>query len=274
MNGNSIELSLLVPAFIAGILVLITHVPLGIKVLQRGIIFIDLAIAQIAGLGVIVADMLGFEPHGIGVQISAIIAALLGSAWLNFSEKRWPDIQEALIGVLFVMAATGSILLLSRNPHGGENLRDLLVGQILWVTHSQLAYAALITAALVAAQFLLRERLGRAGFYMIFACAVTLSVQLVGIYLVFASLIIPAMATRQYSATTRKAVAYTLGILGYAAGLIFSAWLDMPSGAVIVWGLILFGMVVFFFGPRLLTSDGPDYDPWPGIENATEHQDN
>ncbi len=274
MTLNSLELGLLFPAFVAGVLVLITHVPLGMKVLQRGIIFIDLAIAQIAGLGVIVADMLGFEPHGVGVQISAIMAALLGSVWLNYSEKRWPEVQEALIGVLFVLAATGSILLLSRNPHGGENLKDLLVGQILWVSTSQLAYAAVITAVLVAIQVVLRERLGRVGFYLIFACAVTLSVQLVGIYLVFASLIIPAMATRQYSAAKRKTAAYILGILGYGIGLVVSAWLDMPSGAVIVWGLVIVGIGVFFLGPRLPIARGVEYDPWPGMELPHEQQPN
>jgi zinc/manganese transport system permease protein len=272
MTLNAFELGLLLPAFVAGVLVLITHVPLGIKVLQRGIIFIDLAIAQIAGLGVIVADMLGFEPHGVGVQISAILAALLGSVWLNYSEKRWPEVQEALIGVLFVLAATGSILLLSRNPHGGENLKDLLVGQILWVSTSQLAYAAVITAAIVALQVVLRERLGRAGFYLVFACAVTMSVQLVGIYLVFASLIIPAMATRQYSATHRKTAAYLLGVLGYGFGLMVSAWLDLPSGAVIVWGLVIFGIAVFFLGPRLPVTQGVEYDPWPGSELPHERQ--
>lgn len=272
MSVTGIEFSLLVPAFIAGILVLATHVPLGIKVLQRGIIFIDLAIAQIAGLGVIVADMLGFEPHGIGVQISAVLAALLGSAWLNFSEKRWPEVQEALIGVLFVMAATGSILLLARNPHSGENLRDLLVGQILWVNTSQLIYAVVVTAFLVAIQVYWRDRLRGALFYMVFACAVTLSVQLVGIYLVFGSLIIPAMATRHYSEGTRKTVAYVLGILAYAIGLFVSAWIDLPSGAVIVWALVLVGMAVFFTGPRLPVTEGPDYDPWPGIESPQDRQ--
>ncbi|MBI3563030.1 MAG: metal ABC transporter permease [Gammaproteobacteria bacterium] len=270
MNMSTLELSLLIPAFIAGLLVLATHVPLGIQVLQRGIIFIDLAIAQIAGLGVIVADLLGFEPRGIGVQLSAIIAALLGSAWLNFSEKRWPEVQEALIGVLFVLAATGSILLLAHNPHGGENLRDLLVGQILWVTHAQLAYAALVTIGIVVVQLWWRERLGRSGFYVVFACAVTLSVQLVGIYLVFASLIVPAMATRQYSTATRKTVAYSMGVLAYVMGLLLSTWLDLPTGAVVVWMLVITGAAVFFLGPKFQSNAGVDYNPWPGIETVHE----
>ena len=133
----SLRLSILLPAFLAGLLVLVTHVPLGMQVLSRGIVFIDLAIAQIAGCGVIVADQLGFEPQGIAVQISALTAALGGALLLTYCE-RWPDVQEALIGVLFVLAATGGVLLLAHNAHGGEHLKDLLVGQILWAQPSRL----------------------------------------------------------------------------------------------------------------------------------------
>lgn len=273
MTISNVEITLLLPAFIAGLLVMATHIPLGMQVLQRGIIFIDLAIAQIAGLGVIIAGLLGFEPHGIGVQLSAVIAALLGSAWLTYSEKRWPDVQEALIGVLFVMAATGSILLLARHPQGGEHLRDLLIGQILWVTNSQLIYAVLVTAVLLLIQWYWRARLGRVGFYMVFACAVTLSVQLLGVYLVFATLIIPAMATRAYSASTRLLAAYTLGVIAYVLGLVLSAWIDLPTGAVIVWALVIVGVIVYFLGPHFAGSDGPDYDPWPGIEGHHEQHD-
>ncbi len=104
--------------------------PRGQQVLARGIVFIDLAIAQIAGLGVIAADALGWEPQGITVQIAAAGAALAGALILTYTEKRWPDVQEALIGVLFVLAACAGILLLANNPHGGEHLKDLLAGQI------------------------------------------------------------------------------------------------------------------------------------------------
>ena len=184
------------PAFVAGLLVLATHVPLGMQVLKRGIVFIDLAIAQIAGLGVIAADLLGWEPQGWAVQIAAVGAALLGGLLLTWTDKRWPEVQEATIGVLFALAASGGILLLADNPHGGEHLKDLLVGQILWVSYGQLVPVAVLTALLLGLWFGLRERLGRLGFYILFAFAVTASVQLVGVYLVFASLIVPALACR------------------------------------------------------------------------------
>src|SRR5436309_1744402 len=116
MNVGSIDLTIIVPAFVAGILVLITHVPLGAQVLKRGIVFIDLAIAQIAALGVIIAGLADLD-QGWLVQLAAGAAAVLGALLLTWTEKRWPQVQEAQIGVLFVLAATGGLLLLANNPH-------------------------------------------------------------------------------------------------------------------------------------------------------------
>jgi len=243
MSLDALDLSILGPAFVAGLLVLATHVPMGQQVLARGIVFIDLAIAQIAGLGVIAADFMGWEPRGFAVQVAAVGAALVGALILTFTEKRWPDVQEALIGVLFVLAACAGILLLANNPHGGEHLKDLLVGQILWVNYRQLLPVAVLTAAILALWFGAGRRLGRIGFYAMFAFAVTASVQLVGVYLVFASLIIPALASRFHPARRRLLIGYSVGVLGYAIGLALSAVLDLPSGAVVVWMLAVCGMV-------------------------------
>jgi len=237
MNPAALDFSILGPALCAGLLVLATHVPMGRQVLARGIVFIDLAIAQIAALGVIAAGVLGWEPQGPAVQVAAVGAALLGAMLLTFTEKRWPEVQEALIGALFVLAACAGILLLANNPHGGEHLRNLLVGQILWVNYGQLLPVALLTAVILPLWFGLGERLGRAGFYMMFAVAVTASVQLVGVYLVFASLIIPALAGRFHPARRQLAVGYGVGVLGYVLGLALSAVFDLPSGAVVVWAL-------------------------------------
>ncbi|MHB1142456.1 MAG: metal ABC transporter permease [Sulfuricaulis sp.] len=237
MNPDAFDISILGPAFVAGLLVLATHVPMGQQVLARGIVFIDLAIAQIAGLGVIAADAMGWEPQGFAVQIAAVGTALIGALLLTFTEKRWPEVQEALIGVLFVLAACAGIILLAGNPHGGEHLKDLLVGQILWVSYGQLFPVALLTAAILALWFGAGKRLGHIGFYAMFAIAVTASVQLVGIYLVFASLIIPALAGRFHPARRQLAVGYGVGVLGYVLGLALSAMFDLPSGAVVVWVL-------------------------------------
>jgi zinc/manganese transport system permease protein len=238
MNFSAAEFSILLPAFVAGLLVTATHVPLGTQVLARGIVFIDLAIAQIAGCGVLLADQLGFEPQGAAVQVAALTAALAGALLLTWTERNWPDVQEALIGVTFVLGATGSVLLLASNVHGSEHLRDLLVGQILWVQWKGLAWAAAVYALVLFAWFGLGDRLGRVGFYALFALAVTVSVQLVGLYLVFATLIVPPLATRSMT-RHRLAAAWALGAAGYAVGLLLSASLDLPSGPLIVWVLVV-----------------------------------
>jgi zinc/manganese transport system permease protein len=238
-----IDIEIIGPAFIAGLLVLSTHVPLGQQVLQRGIIFIDLAIAQVAGLGVIVAVEFALDTSGIIVQLSAIGAALAATLLLNWTEKRVPEIQEALIGVLFVLAASASVLLLAGNPHGGEQLRDLLAGQILWVTWDMLLPVALIYALCLVIWFRIQP-VGKLGFYLLFAIVVTASVQLVGVYLVFASLIIPALATRKINQNNRTLWGYACGAVAYLAGLLLSSVFDLPPGAVIVWTLAITGIVV------------------------------
>lgn len=241
---DSASLSIVLPALAAGLLVAATHVPMGMQVLARGIVFIDIAIAQIAGVGVLTADYMGFEPHGLPVQAWALGAALLGALLLTWTERRWPEVQEAIIGVVFVMAATAEILLLAGNPQGGEHLKDLLVGQILWVGPEQLIAVAVLTAAVLTVWFGLGAKLGRVGFYLLFGVSVTASVQLVGIYLVFATLIVPALATRN-ATRVRLAKAWGVAALGYAIGLVLSALYDLPSGAIIVWALAVVGIVVF-----------------------------
>ena len=239
MNFANLEYCILFPAFLAGMLVLVTHVPLGQHVLNRGIVFIDLAIAQVAGLGVTAAASLGFEAEGWTVQAAAVGAALIGALVLTWTEKVWPEVQEALIGVLFVVAACIELLLLANNPRGGEHLKDLLVGQILWVQPQQLIPVAILYALALAVWFGLRKRLGQIGFYVLFAIVVTQSVQLVGVYLVFATLIIPALAARRFAEPLRLPVGYGVGLTGYVLGLVASSLFDLPTGAVIVVALLV-----------------------------------
>ncbi len=244
MSITALDLSILLPAFAAGLLVTATHVPLGMQVLARGIVFIDLAIAQIAGCGVLLADRFGFESEGVAVQVAAFAAALAGALLLTWTERIWPEVQEAVIGVVFVLGATGGVLLLASNPHGSEHLRDLLVGQILWAQPLRLAWAAVVYAGVLAVWLRWGERIGRVGFYVLFALAVTVSVQLVGLYLVFATLIVPPLATRRM-ARGRLAAAWAIGVVGYASGLLVSTAFDLPSGAVIVWALVAVGLASY-----------------------------
>lgn len=257
MTGG-LDLTIILPAFLAGLLVLVTHIPLGAQVLRRGIVFIDLAIAQIAALGVIVAGAAEFDPHGWAVQAAAAAAAVLGALLLTWTERRWPEVQEAQIGVMFILAATGGLLLVAHNPHGGEHLQDLLAGQILWVRYEQLLAPLIGTVVIGALLLFFNQRLNRLGFYLVFALAVTASVQLVGVYLVFASLIVPSLAVRHYPERRRLALAYAIGAAGYLAGLALSMLLDLPSGALIVWCLTALAMLVYSLGPKLPAARAAD----------------
>jgi len=244
------ELSILWPALIAGLLVAISHVPLGQQVLARGIVFIDLAIAQVAGLGVIAANRFGLPVEGWGAQLAAGAAALAGGLLLTWTERKRAEVQEALIGILFVLASTAQILMLANDPHGGESLKDLLAGQILWVSTPHLIRTAVLTAVFALVWFRWRERLGRVGFYVLFAVVVTASVQLVGVYLVFTSLIVPAVATYRHAASRQLAVGYALAFGSYLAGLAASVITDLPSSPVIVWAMAILGLLVHVSGGR------------------------
>jgi zinc/manganese transport system permease protein len=257
---DTLDWTLLVAPFVAGLLVLATHVVLGIDVLRRGIIFIDLAIAQVAGLGAVAASLFDLDevfhglPHAIGVQaggqLAAALAAGVGALLLTWTERRWPDIQEALIGLVFVFAAAAGILLLAHNPHGGEHLRDLLAGQLLWVSWQQLLPVAVLYVGVLALWLGPAQRWPRLGFYLLFAVTVTASVQLVGVLLVFTSLIAPAVATRAFSGKRRIAAAYLVGAAGYAAGLALSLYVDLPAGATVVCCLCLLALAgLAFFRP-------------------------
>lgn len=265
MNTLYENFSILWPALLGGVLVLLSHVPLGQQVLTRGIVFIDLAIAQVAGVGVIGAHYAGFELQGWTTQLAAVIAALLGALLLTWTERKRPEVQEALIGILFVLASTAQILLLANDPHGGEDLKDLLAGQILWVSSAQLLRAGVLTAVFLVVWFGLRERIGRIGFYVLFAFVVTASVQLVGVYLVFTTLIVPAVAVYRYPPRRQLLVGLALATASYVVGLALSAITDLPSSPVVVWAMVVLGIVVHLASPRNGANQPPHQPGAPEI---------
>ena len=242
MTPAGLELEIIGVPLLAGLLVIATHVPLGQEVLRRGIIFIDLAVAQIAGLGVIAALALGWDAGGWQTQGIAVGSALLGAILIHSFEHYWPEIQEALIGITFVMAATGGLLLLAGNPHGAEHLSDLLAGQLLWIRADQLIVIALVYLPVLLIWYWLGP--GRMRFYLLFAVTVTASVQLVGVYLVFSSLIIPAVVIRRMQGIAAIVTGYGLGAAAFASGLMCSLWFDWPAGPTVVWMLALLGIVL------------------------------
>ena len=248
---GGVPVDLLIFAVFASLLVIATHVPLGMQVLNRGIIFIDLAIAQVAGLGAYLAiAVLGEQIDPVWTQTCAMGLALL-AAWLfSMTEKLWPRYQEALIGVVFVLSATAVLILLSSHPHGGNQLNELLSGQLLWVGQEKLMYSTLATLILLLLMYLLRHQ--HRAFYALFAIAITISVQLVGVYLVFATLIVPSLgAAACRDERIKKWLAFTIAVIGYLIGLILSAWLDLPSGPLIVWTLVMSALVFGMIGRRV-----------------------
>jgi zinc/manganese transport system permease protein len=221
----------LLPPFAAGVLVVLTHVVFGQEVLKRGIIFIDLTIAQMAALGVIIAVLLGAD-GGWLVQACAVGAALVAAAGLAWTEKRFADRQEAIIGSLYVVAASMVLLLLSKDPHAGEQINRLLSGQILWLGWADIWPVVLLYGAVLALWFLSGQR----GFYLLFSLVVTSSVQMIGLYLVFATLVLPSLASR------RLLAAWMIGLLGYGLGFAASVSADLPAGPAIVVALAVVGL--------------------------------
>ncbi len=249
MDQLFFQAEILWPAMVVGLLVVATHVPLGREVFQRGIIFVDLAIAQIAAFGVIASNTIELYDHGnqshihIPPTLIAIGTAIMGSLFLYKLRKLEVRVQESIIGILFILAATGILLLLSVHPHGGEQLKETLIGQILWLQAKELLPLFLSYTAILFVWYTLRNKLGEWLFYPLFAVTITLSTQVVGVYLVFASLIIPTLATFKHRNPLVKA--FVLGVMGYATGLIFSALFDFPAGAAIVWCLALIALFYY-----------------------------
>jgi len=236
--------TILLPAFAAGVLVLSTHVVLGKQVLKRGIIFIDLAIAQIAALGAIVVGM----NHDIAELAYASIwmpalFALAGAGVIAWLAKHMAEELEAMIGCFYVLSAVAAMLLLSNDPHGAELLKQLMSGQILWVSWQQLLLPTVAYSAILALIFVRPKVLDGASFYLLFAIVITLSVELVGVYLVFSTLILPALAINKLKQRGALLWAYGVGLVGYLLGLYLSASFDLPSGAAIVATLALSAIV-------------------------------
>lgn len=236
-------LEIILPALAVGLMVAITHAPLGLEVLKRGIIFIDLAIAQIAGLGLVVANLWLHDPSWYTVQLFALSFALIGGLFFRVVEKKAPELQEAIIGSTFVLSASLIMLLLADHPHGGEEIQHLLSGQILFVTWSEVLSHLPIYILILSLWFGFKKVRSGIGFYVLFALAITSSVQLVGIYVVFASLILPAIAAYKYR--RKLAVTWCCGIASVILGIVISAIWDHPSGNIIVLAYFLISILFF-----------------------------
>ena len=231
LTGELLEI--IGPAVVAGLMIALTHAPLGIEVLRRGIIFIDLAVAQIAGLGLVVGNMFIHDPSPWLIQLIALGCAVAAGLFFRKVETAMPERQEAIIGCAFVLAASLALLLLADHPHGGDEVKHLLSGQMLFVTWADVAKHAPIYALILLVWFFKPEVRNNMGFYLLFALAITSSVQLVGVYVVFASLILPALAA-VHAKKRPHLIAWLCGVAAVLSGIAFAAAFDMPAGPIII----------------------------------------
>jgi zinc/manganese transport system permease protein len=206
-------------------------VPLGVQVLARGVVFIDLAVAQIAACGALASALLLDHPPAWVQALAAAAAALAGAALVWAVARRAPGQREALIGLVYVAGASAAVVGATWAPHGREQLTALLAADVLWAPWSATLLLAL-AAALVA---LAGRRLGRdAWFYPVFALTLSAAVPALGLYLVFALLIAPALWRARGWRLSR---ALALAGLACALGLAASWALDWPSGACVALAL-------------------------------------
>jgi zinc/manganese transport system permease protein len=232
------------PAFLVAVCLVGIHAYFGIMVLARKVIFVDLALAQIAALGATVAFMLGHPPQSIATYGYSLTFTLLAAVLLAFTRAWGTRVpQEALIGVIYVVAAAIAILLIDRAPQGAEHLKQILTGNILTSGFSDLAVIVPLYAAVGLLHWLLRRHMTGAGslawefvFYATFGIVVTSSVAIAGVLLVFSFLIIPATIgiLLADSLSRQLAIGWIIGVLVSAAGLAASFVFDLPTGAAMV----------------------------------------
>lgn len=245
---NAADFGWLAAPALALLLASVVLVPLGAQVLVRGVVFIDLAVAQVAACGVLAAGMLVHGATPAVLAFAAAVAALLGSLAVWWLASRWPEQREALIGLVYVAGASATVIAAAFDPHGRERLTSLLAADVLWVPWSSvplLAVAAMAIAALALAPGgpLRRD----AWFYPAFALALSVAVQTLGLYLVFALLIGPALWTRRGVPLAR---AIALAAAASLAGMGLSWALDWPSGACAALALCLLGVLSAWRVPR------------------------
>jgi len=262
--------------FMASLILTGIHAYLGVHVVERGVIFVDLALAQIAALGATVAILIGMDPHGIGAYWLSLGFTFIGAAVFAFARTRRGHIpQEAFIGIAYAVASASAILAMSKATGETEHLKDMLVGNILAVSRHDVVKTALLYGAIGVFHYIFRRRFLMIStdpakaeasgisirfwdflFYASFGFVVTSSVAIAGVLLVFCYLIVPSVGAMLFADRVgrRLAIGWTMGTLVSALGVYFSVLLDLPTGATIVctFGAVLVAMFIihllFFHG--------------------------
>jgi zinc/manganese transport system permease protein len=271
-------LSFLILPFIASLILTGIHAYLGVHVVERGVIFVDLALAQIAALGATIAILVGMDPHGGGAYWISLAFTFLGAgifALVRAHRGRIP--LEAFIGITYAVASAAAILAMSKATGETEHLKDMLVGNILAVSGHEVAKTAVLYGAIGLFHYIFRRKFllistnpklaEQSGisiglwdflFYASFGFVVTSSVAIAGVLLVFCYLIVPSVGAMLFADKIgrRLAIGWTMGTLVSALGCYFSVWFDLPTGATIVctFGAVL---LVMFFVRQIFWRRGP-----------------
>ncbi len=246
----------LLAPFVASLILTGIHAYLGVHVVERGVIFVDLALAQFAALGAVMAILMGMDPHaGVSYWIS-LAFTFLGAAIFSLVRMRHSRIpQEAFIGIAYAVASAAAILAMSKATGETEHLKDMLVGNILAVSWPEVERTALLYGGIGLFHYIFRKnflmisvhpqeaeakglsiRLWDFLFYASFGFVVTSSVAIAGVLLVFCYLIVPSVGAMLFAERIgrRLAIGWTMGTLVSALGVYLSVWLDLPTGATIV----------------------------------------
>lgn len=255
-------IEIMLPPFVACIVLTGIHAYLGLHVLKREVIFVDLALSQLAAFGATVGFLFGVGLHSTESYFVSLLFTLCGAALFSATRLRKPKVpHEAIIGVVYAVGAAASILVLSRAPEGGEELRTLLVGHLLFVNWRELGVVTCVYVVVGVVHFLFRRQLFlisedpekafstglRVGwwdflFYATFGVVVTSSTELAGVLLVFSFLIVPAICATWLGSTIRSRlfIGWGFGAITSAVGVTLSYLLDLPTGATVVCAFGLF----------------------------------
>jgi zinc/manganese transport system permease protein len=281
-------LPFLLAPFVASLILTGIHAYLGVHVVERGVIFVDLALAQIAALGATVAIVVGMDPHGRGSYWISLGFTFLGAAIFALARTRRGHIpQEAFIGIAYSVASAMAILLMSKATGETEHLKDMLVGNILAVSWAEVRKTAILYGAIGIFHYIFRkkfllismnhEKAEQTGlnvrfwdflFYASFGFVVTSSVAIAGVLLVFCYLIVPSVGAMLFADRigSRLAIGWTMGTLVSALGVYLSVLLDTPTGATIV--VTFGGILVLMFLVHLLLHHGREARQFRGAASA------
>jgi zinc/manganese transport system permease protein len=277
--------------FVASLILTGIHAYLGVHVVERGVIFVDLALAQIAALGATIAILVGMDPHGQGAYWLSLAFTFVGAAIFAFARTRRGHIpQEAFIGIAYAVASATAILAMSKATGETEHLKDMLVGNILAVDRHEVIKTAILYGAIGVFHYIFRRKFLLIStnpaeaeargmsirfwdflFYASFGFVVTSSVAIAGVLLVFCYLIVPSVGAMLFADRVgqRLAIGWTMGTLVSALGVYFSVLGDLPTGATIVctFGAVLVVMffvhLIFFHGRKAHTLEGASSVPNP-----------